>query len=209
MAAIKVPTFAFTPLRLSLLAALALQWVSGVIVLGICVHFMSKFQQTKHIKYHTIISSVNTWVYGFNQCFAITKLYKGHGTFLHMGFSCLWLTSFIFAVQDYNFGYCASMEPPEAGGQCGIKYALEAFAGVAFVCSFISAPLEMRLYIVEHYETTTAPSPAVAETHIIHMATHALPEEMQDERIIRDDPDDEISDVRTAEQPYFLEEKTV
>lgn len=95
----------------------------------------------------------------------------------------------------------------------------------------------MRLYIVEHYETM-APSPAVAETHIIHMATHVLPEEMQDERFIRgtflgtflslspangtfvvlklpelilriDDPDDEISVVHTAEQPYFLEEKTV
>lgn len=69
-------------------------------------------------------------MYGVGQCFAIIKLYKGYGTLIHLGFSYLWLTSFIFAAQDYNFGNCANIEPPEAG-QCSVKYTLEAFAFLA------------------------------------------------------------------------------
>lgn len=76
---------------------------------------------------HLCQSSVNTWMYGVGQLFSIIKLYKGYGTFIHLGFSYFWLTSFIFAAQDYNFGNCANTEPSEAG-QCDIKYTLEAFA---------------------------------------------------------------------------------
>jgi hypothetical protein len=41
-----------------------------------------------------------------------------------------WLTTFIFAAQDYDYGNCADTAPPESG-QCPKKYALQAFAFVA------------------------------------------------------------------------------
>ncbi|QDS72909.1 hypothetical protein FKW77_007845 [Venturia effusa] len=180
MAPTKKSTFASKNLRALLFAILALQWSSGAIVLGICVHFMANFQQTKHMKYHTIISSFNTWMYGFGQCFSMIKRYKGYGVFIHLGFSYLWLTSFIFSAQDYNFGSCADTEPPEAG-QCNLKYTLEAFAFVAFFFSFMSIPLEILLYVIEHYKT---PAP-VTGIHEHHMATPVLINQKHEERILR------------------------
>jgi hypothetical protein len=47
--------------------------------------------------------------------------------------------------------------------------------------SFVSIPLEILLFVVEHYKTATSPS--VAPTNGEHMATHALTEQKEEERI--------------------------
>jgi len=46
--------------------------------------------------------------------------------------------------------------------------------------SFVSIPLEMLLYVVEHYKNTSTP---VEEMNGDHMATHALTEKKDEERI--------------------------
>jgi hypothetical protein len=42
----------------------------------------------------------------------------------------LWLTAFIFAAQDYEYGQCA-VRSPMSFGKCSIKKTLEAFAFLA------------------------------------------------------------------------------
>jgi hypothetical protein len=48
---------------------------------------------------------------------------------LNLIFSYLWLTSFIFAAQDYNESECAANAPP--GGSCTLKLTNEAFIFIA------------------------------------------------------------------------------
>jgi len=67
---------------------------------------------------------------------------------------------------------------------------------LAFFFSFVSIPLEMLLYVIEHYKTSPTP---IAELNGDHMATHALTEKKEEERIDKDDPDSEISAAPTAE----------
>jgi hypothetical protein len=45
-------------------------------------------------------------------------------------FSYLWLTAFIFASQDYNFGGTCARSPAGVN-KCGLKKTLEAFAFIA------------------------------------------------------------------------------
>ena len=58
------------------------------------------------------------------------KSYKGYLAPLAIIFSYLWLTAFIFAAQDYEFGQCA-VRSPFSLGHCSMKKTLEAFAFLA------------------------------------------------------------------------------
>lgn len=55
--------------------------------------------------------------------------YRGHLLPLNLVLSYLWLTSFIFAAQDWSSGRCA-YDPPGIG-RCSIKKATEAFDFIA------------------------------------------------------------------------------
>jgi hypothetical protein len=56
--------------------------------------------------------------------------YKGFMAPLAWVFSYLWLTAFIFASQDYNFGGTCARSPAGVN-KCGLKKTLEAFAFIA------------------------------------------------------------------------------
>jgi hypothetical protein len=58
------------------------------------------------------------------------KSYKGYLAPVAWIFSYLWLTAFIFAAQDYNFGSCAAHSPAFVN-KCSLKKTLEAFAFIA------------------------------------------------------------------------------
>jgi hypothetical protein len=58
------------------------------------------------------------------------KSYKGYLAPLAWIFSYLWLTAFIFAAQDYNYGTC-SRRSPAFVNKCSLKRTLEAFAFLA------------------------------------------------------------------------------
>jgi hypothetical protein len=58
------------------------------------------------------------------------KTYKGYLAPLAWIFSYLWLTAFIFAAQDYNYGSCA-LRSPAFVDKCALKKTLEAFAFIA------------------------------------------------------------------------------
>jgi hypothetical protein len=58
------------------------------------------------------------------------KSYKGYLAPLAWIFSYLWLTAFIFAAQDYEYGSC-SLNSPAFMNNCSLKRTLEAFAFIA------------------------------------------------------------------------------
>jgi hypothetical protein len=58
------------------------------------------------------------------------KSYKGYLAPLAWIFSYLWLTAFIFAAQDYEYGSCA-LNSPAFMNNCSLKRTLEAFAFIA------------------------------------------------------------------------------
>jgi hypothetical protein len=60
----------------------------------------------------------------------LVKSYKGYLFPLHLIFSYLWLTAFIFAAQDYEYNQCRFHSPVWLGG-CSLKRTLQAFAFIA------------------------------------------------------------------------------
>jgi hypothetical protein len=58
------------------------------------------------------------------------KSYKGYLAPVAWVFSYLWLTAFIFAAQDYNYGNCVANSPSFVN-KCALKKTLEAFAFLA------------------------------------------------------------------------------
>jgi hypothetical protein len=57
--------------------------------------------------------------------------YKGYMWPLAWIFSYLWLTAFIFAAQDYNYGLGCLAHSPTLVNKCALKKTLEAFAFIA------------------------------------------------------------------------------
>ncbi|KAK2753328.1 hypothetical protein FQN55_003457 [Onygenales sp. PD_40] len=120
-----------------------LQWGSAVIVMGIVSYFINKYSHDRgqHLKYWEIIAvlSVAFFLPGLLSPFIPVI---GRFAFpIDIAFSYLWLTSFIFAAQDYNWRNCHDHSPP--GGRCSLKYASEAFIFLAFFASLTAAMLEI------------------------------------------------------------------
>jgi hypothetical protein len=63
------------------------------------------------------------------------KSYKGYLAPMAWIFSYLWLTAFIFAAQDYNYG-CSAQSPARVD-KCSLKKTLEAFAFIALYVPYI------------------------------------------------------------------------
>ena len=75
-------------------------------------------------------AAIDTLLYIPALALPFMKKYKGYLAPLAWIFSYLWLTAFIFAVQDYNYSSCA-LTSPLSFGHCSIKKTLEAFTFLA------------------------------------------------------------------------------
>ncbi|PGG99016.1 hypothetical protein AJ79_08715 [Helicocarpus griseus UAMH5409] len=118
-----------------------LQWASAVIVMGIVSYFLHLYPKGQHTKYWEVIAvlSVAFFLPGL-----LSPFFPRIGRFafpIDIIFSYLWLTSFIFAAEDYNRRNCHDNGPP--GARCSLKYANEAFIFVAFFMSLMAALLEI------------------------------------------------------------------
>lgn len=119
-----------------------LQWASAVIVLGITSYFINKGPRGQHIIFQEVIAAIS--VVFFLPAFLSPFMQKSLGGLvlaIDVIFSYLWLTSFIFAAQDYNWHDCALNAPP--GMSCSRKYANEAFIFLAFIFTFFGMFLEI------------------------------------------------------------------
>jgi hypothetical protein len=116
-------------LRMGILANHWLHWISSVIVLSIAAYFIANYTPNTHLIYWVSVAAVDTLLYLPALALPLMSSYKGYLAPVATIFSYLWLTAFIFAAQDYNFGSC--WVSPSGVGQCGIKKTLEAFAFLA------------------------------------------------------------------------------
>lgn len=124
------------------LVSRVMQWTSAVIVMGITSYFIHKGPRGQHLIYTEVISTIS--VVFFLPAFVSPFMPTALGKFvllIDVVFSYLWLTSFIFAAQDYNEGNCSLNSPP--GLSCSKKKANEAFIFLAFIFTFFGMFLEV------------------------------------------------------------------
>jgi hypothetical protein len=146
-------------LRLLTLLTTWLHFTSTVIVLGISAYFIAQYSNTRntHLIYWLTISCIDTTLllpylaYPFFTPLALfTRLLQP----LQWVFSYLWLTTFIFASQDYDFnGTCA--RSPSGVDKCGLKRTLEAFAFLAFFASVLGQVIESKMFGLMAAKTET------------------------------------------------------
>ncbi|KAH9863692.1 hypothetical protein J1614_009624 [Plenodomus biglobosus] len=133
-----------------------LHWISSIIVLGISAYFIHEYRHNTHLVYWLSVAAVDALLYIPAIALPAMKRYKGHGAPLAWIFSYLWLTAFIFAAQDYNYGSCA-LRSPAFVNKCSLKKTIEAFAFLAFFTNVVGTALEARLYDVNRVRGTAAP----------------------------------------------------
>ncbi|OAP60997.1 hypothetical protein AYL99_06001 [Fonsecaea erecta] len=137
--------------RPAILANHWLHWISSIIVLGISAYFISKYSHNTHLVYWITIASIDALVYLPALFLPAIGAYKGYMAPVAWLFSYLWLTAFIFAAQDYNFGgTCA--RSPSGVNKCGLKKTLEAFAFIAFFTNILGQVLEGWLWAMQPFK---------------------------------------------------------
>ncbi|KMU86806.1 hypothetical protein CIHG_04595 [Coccidioides immitis H538.4] len=128
-------------IRGCLLLMRLLQWASAVIIVGIVSYLINEGPKGAHLIYEEVIAvlSVAFFVPGLVSPFAPAVGWLAFP--IDLVFSYLWLTSFIFASQDYSAGaVCSANAPPGQG--CAIKHASQSFIFIAFFCTMCSAAME-------------------------------------------------------------------
>jgi hypothetical protein len=129
-----------------------LQWLSAAIVMGISSYFISVGPRHQHALYWEILSVISVVVF-FIVCVLSYLLFRNMAKFtwayyvvfaVDYAFSFLWLTTFIFAAQDYNLNNCKLASP--LGVSCAVKKANESFMFITFISSicltlFLGSPL--------------------------------------------------------------------
>jgi len=98
-----------------LMAARFLQWASAVIVMGITSYFIHKFPKGQHVIYEEVIAVLSVAFFIPGLLSAFVKTIGRFSLLIDIIFSYLWLTSFIFMAQDYNWHGCSATAP---GGKC-------------------------------------------------------------------------------------------
>ncbi|BCS30527.1 uncharacterized protein APUU_80830A [Aspergillus puulaauensis] len=152
--------------RPALLIVRAIQWVSTVIVLGITSYFIHRGPRGGHIIYQEVIAALSIVFFlpAFISPFMPNMLSR-FVFLIDVIFSYLWLTSFIFAAQDYNKNNCFLNSPPFVS--CGRKRANEAFIFLAFIFTFFGLLLELWSLWSYRRENTNP----IAEKHAHGAAT--------------------------------------
>ncbi len=158
--------------RPMILAANWLHWVSSIIVMSIAAYFIAQFSHNTHIIYWVTIASIDSFLYLPALFLPALKSYKGYLAPVSWAFSYLWLTAFVFASQDYNFGPCEARSPAGVN-KCSLKWTLQAFTFLAFFTNIVGQFLETWLWqlqrakrtpVVAHDDKYAAtPAPVAAE----------------------------------------------
>jgi CDP-diglyceride synthetase len=138
--------------RPAILANHILHWISSLIVMSIAAYFISAFSHNTHIIYWVTVGAVDAFLYIPALVLPASNKYKGYMWPLAWIFSYLWLTAFIFASQDYNFGLGCRANSPRFVNKCSLKKTLEAFAFIAFFTNLVGTLLEGRLYDIQRFK---------------------------------------------------------
>ncbi|RFU77098.1 hypothetical protein TARUN_5143 [Trichoderma arundinaceum] len=141
-------------LRGASLFCYVMTWISAIIVTGLVGNFLERFSNRGvDIVYMEVILTsmrqavITMVVYLVGMIAPCLPKYGGHLAPLHLIFSYLWLTAFIFAAQDWSHHRCRNSLP--RAGLCGRKHAIEAFNFLAFffiLCNLIIEGLLFRAH---------------------------------------------------------------
>jgi len=137
--------------RPAILANHALHWTSSLIVMSIAAYFIANFSRDTHLVYWICVAAIDAFIYLPALFLPVVKSYKGYLAPIAWIFSYLWLTAFIFAAQDYNYGNCVANSPSFVN-KCALKKTLEAFAFIAFFTNLVGLILEGRLWDLQRFK---------------------------------------------------------
>lgn len=151
----------------------ALHLASSLIVLGISAYFIHDYENTTHLRYWVAIASVSTFFYLPTLVLPAVKRYKGYLAPLAWVLSYLWLTGFIFAVQDYEYNGGCAVNSPRFVNKCSLKRTVEAFTFLAFFTNVVGTLLEARLWDFQRFKHTRVAPADDREKH--HGAGGAAP----------------------------------
>ncbi|QKX60245.1 uncharacterized protein TRUGW13939_07388 [Talaromyces rugulosus] len=137
-----------------LLVMRTIQWISAVIAMAFFSYFVSKNSHRNHLIYNEVISvlSVVFFLPAFISPFMPNLLSK-YVVPIDLIFSYLWLTSFIFTAQDFDYGFCSFAETP--GVSCSKKRTAQAFTFLAFIFTFFALCTEVYDRWVDNPEPRT------------------------------------------------------
>ncbi|KAH6608157.1 hypothetical protein Trco_004470, partial [Trichoderma cornu-damae] len=115
-----------TALRGASVFCYVMTWISAIIVTGLVGNFLERFSSRGvDIVYMEVIAVITMVVYLIGMIAPCLPKYGGYLAPLHLIFSYLWLTAFIFAAQDWSHNRCRVSIP--RSGLCSRKHAIEAF----------------------------------------------------------------------------------
>ncbi|KAF3002477.1 hypothetical protein E8E13_005524 [Curvularia kusanoi] len=132
----------------------ALHLASSLIVLGISAYFINDFTHNTHLRYWVAIAAVDSFFYIPALVLPALKRYKGYLAPLAWIMSYLWLTAFIFSVQDYEYNGGCAVNSPRFVNKCSLKRTIEAFTFLAFFTSLVGTLLETRLWDIQRFKGT-------------------------------------------------------
>ncbi|PNP51654.1 hypothetical protein THARTR1_07771 [Trichoderma harzianum] len=159
-----------TALRAASLFCYVMTWISAIIVTGIVGNFLERFSNRGvDIVYMEVIAVITMVVYLVGMILPCLPKYGGIMAPMHLIFSYLWLTAFIFAAQDWSHHRCRNSLP--RSGLCSRKHAIEAFNFLAFffiLCNLIIEAFLFRAHrrnldnTTSHHVTKERPASGVS-----------------------------------------------
>ncbi|KAL6789877.1 hypothetical protein J3E68DRAFT_412580 [Trichoderma sp. SZMC 28012] len=142
-----------TALRAASMFCYVMTWISAIIVVGIVGNWLERFSNRGvDIVYMEVIAVITMVVYLAGAILPCLPKYGGVMAPLHLIFSYLWLTAFIFAAQDWSHHRCRNSIPRP--GLCSRKHAVEAFTFLAFF--FILCNLIIETFLFRAHRRTNA-----------------------------------------------------
>ncbi|KAM5485388.1 hypothetical protein MaudMau93_005382 [Microsporum audouinii] len=134
--------------RVFLMGSRFMQFACAAIVLGVTAWFIHGYGANGHLKYDIIISVLSIVFFIPGLLSPIIRTLGFMTFFIDLVFSYLWLTAFIFAVQDYSRRDCTLNSP--RGGSCKYKRLIEAFTIGAMWFCITSLVLEVMNVMSHH-----------------------------------------------------------
>jgi len=134
-----------------LFIVLALQWLCGVVSLGLTAYFMGTWVwlSSMHFMFGLCVACISSYTYFVFMWCAFIRIYKGYFLVVALTFSHLWLVYFVFLAIDYNGDNGCNAGPPAFESTCTRKYALEAFVFATFFFTVLAIPLDVALFVTE------------------------------------------------------------
>ncbi|CAG9990299.1 unnamed protein product [Clonostachys byssicola] len=122
-------------------------FICATIVTGIAAYFvhLEPKPHSTHIIYQLVIAVITLILYAISSILPFINRYRGHFMPVNLILSYLWLTSFIFASQDWAGRRCLRFST--VAGRCGLKKTMIAFDFLALfflMCNVVAEGFLLR-----------------------------------------------------------------